>query len=256
MKQSAAPPTNNRTIKERIAGLPKVNNTPREAALGAALVVLLLIFHLISGGRCFAAQDYKGEQIIYSINPVGRAEYNDMGIVELEGKKVNLSTFRTRVMGFDDTEKIYTDPVSFLPVRVERDISMWLDKEYIIEKYDQKNFRLVVNKFKGKKNVQEYIFKEKGPIYNAIMLGFYLRRITNLNPGWSLEVRFPNTFTIKLAAIEEINVPAGTFKAYHFTSEPAKFEIWVSADQLRIPLKIKGQDNFSYTMLMQKRDFK
>jgi hypothetical protein len=46
-------------------------------------------------------------------------------------------------------------------------------------------------------------------------------------------------------------VPAGKFKAYHFTSTPKKFEIWISKDDYRIPVKIKGLGGYNYTMLMK-----
>lgn len=196
--------------------------------------------------------EFAGERIIYDIKPVGSAEYNDLGIVELWGKKLKLNTFRTRVLNFDDTETIYSSPESLLPLRVERDISMWPLKEKIIEEYDPDNSTLVIRKLKGKKE-EEQIFKAEGPIYNAVILPFYLRSIKELNPGWSMVVRLPQKFSVKLTAEEEIEVPAGKFKAWHFTSDPHKFDIWISKDKLRLPLKIKGAAGLGYTLLLKER---
>jgi hypothetical protein len=191
------------------------------------------------------------EKIVYVISPLGRAQFDDWGEVKFNNKISKLFTFRTQVMGFDDREKIYTDNQTYLPLRVERDISIWLGKEYIIEDYNPQNFSLVITKFEGKKIVKEYCFKENGPIHNAVILPFYLRKIPELNIGWSMEIRLPNKFEVKLVSIDEIQVPAGKFKAYHFISEPKRFEIWLSADKLRLPLKIIDLSGLGYTLSMQ-----
>jgi len=195
---------------------------------------------------------YKGEKIIYGISPLGRAEYNDLGTTMLEGRTVKFCTFRTKAMGFSDTEKIYSDPESGMPLRVERDISYWFSKEYIVEKYDQKNFILTIKKFvKGSEKLEEVVFKGDGPIHNAILLPFLMRQVSGLGVGWTATVRFPLKFEVRLASVEEIDTLAGKFKAYHFTSNPNKFEIWISQDPLRLPVKIKGAGGLGYTLVME-----
>ena len=70
--------------------------------------------------------------------------------------------------------------------------------------------------------------------------------------GWTFIAELPTQqFKIELIAIEDVNVPAGTFKCYHFTSVPKKFEIWVTTDERRIPVKIKGMGNFGYILVMK-----
>ena len=218
----------------------------------AAAVFLLA---LISSLRPAYALDYTGERITYEVSLMGSAEYNDMGIVEFEGKKARLVIFRTRVIGLDDLEKIYCDPATLLPLRVERDISFPFNKEYLVEVYDHKAFSLVIKKYVDNKEVKEYLFNAEGPIYNAILLPFYLRTIPKLELGWSFQSRFPEVFKISLVSIDDIEVPAGKFKAYHFTSQPNKFEIWISQDQDRIPIKIKETTGLGYTMVLKNRVF-
>ena len=212
------------------------------------IVITSLLFFSIK--RFANAQDSQ-EKIVYSIEPVGRAEYNDMGLVKKNGSIVKFTTFRTQVLGFDDTEKIYTEPKTFLPLRVERDITMWMGKEYIVEEYSPDENSLVIRKFQNDKEVQKLAFKGDGPIHNAIMLPFFLRRIPELKVGWTFKARFPDEFVVKLVNLEEVEVPAGKFKTYHFTSEPNKFEIWISRDALHLPVKIKGVGGLGYTMVMQ-----
>lgn len=196
---------------------------------------------------------YAGERIIYAIRPMGRAEYHDLGMVELQGREVRLVSFRTKMPGLDDTEKIYTDGKANLPLRVERSVIMGLNKEYLVEEYDQANFVLTVKKFRNNRKIKDYSFKKDGPIHNAVLLPFYLRGVPKLDIGWTLKARFAENFSIKLVSIDQIKVPAGKFTAYHFTSVPRKFEIWISQDERRLPLKIKGVGGFEYAFVMQER---
>lgn len=192
-----------------------------------------------------------GERIVYAISPMGIAEYNDLGFTELEGKQVHFTTFRTQVIGFDDTEKIYSDTDTFLPLRVERDIKKITGDEYIVEEYDPVKFLLDITKFKSGKVVEKLPFSSDGPIHNAILLPFSLRKVANLDIGWKTYIRLPNKFEVRLTSIEKIKVPAGEFIAYHFTSSPAQFEIWISCDKRRLPLKIKDTGGLGYSLLIK-----
>lgn len=203
--------------------------------------------------------DYSGERILYSISPLGRAEYNNLGTVDLNNTKVNLVTLRTKVLLVDDLEKIYSDPVSLLPIKIERTISGLFGKEYKTEEYVQKDHVVVMRKFKGKKLIKEQIIKADGPIQNVILLLFYLRNYPELKIGWNLIVRVPDEFKAELASIklelvsiDEIKTPAGKFQAYHFKSIPDKFEFWINKDNPRVPLKIKIKSIIDFNVLMKK----
>jgi len=214
------------------------------------ILTFVFIFFFASIGLC--AVDRRGEKITYAMRPLGKAVYTDLGQKQLDGKTVNVATFRTEVVGFEDTETISTQPESFLPVRVERDITMWGKKEYIIEEYLAKDNTLKITKFKERKEVEVLTFKEDGPIYNAVILPFYLRTLDNLDIGWKMTIRLPAKFEVELVAVEQIKVPAGRFIAYRFASNPDKFEIWVAKDNPRVPLKIKDVGILGYTMVLEK----
>lgn len=214
------------------------------------LLIIMVSLLLFSAGIQAFATDVTEEKIVYTINGLGKAEYNDLGVVDYQNRKLKLTTFHTIVTGFKDLEKIYSDPETGLPFRVERSISWPLSKEYITEEYFSETNSLVVKKYKNDKLVKEYSYKAKGPIHNAILLPFSLRKEGDFQIGWSFDVRFPDEYKITLSSIEEIKVNAKKFMAYHFTSEPPKFEIWISKDKYRIPLVIKGSSGLGYTMRM------
>jgi hypothetical protein len=219
-----------------------------------------MLWGLVVAGFCAVGFCGAGEQsvekIIYTLSPVGKSTYNDFGRAKLDGRDVRLATFRTQAMGFDDTEKIYSDPETALPIRVERDISLWFKKEYIVEEYDQKNYKLTIKKYNGKRVISTLEFQEKGPIYNAVLLPFSLRREPKIDTGWKKTIRIPANFEVKLASVDEVSLSSGKFKAYHFTSTPNKFEIWITCDEARVPVKVAGRGGLGYSMEMQSREVK
>ncbi len=199
--------------------------------------------------------EYIGEKIVYDVKlgllNVGRAEFNHLKGVELDGADLNLMTFQTRLARFNDLENIYSDPETSLPIKVVRRVTGWNKNEQITEDYDQKNHRLSITKVVGDKSELMHIQKSD-VIHNAILLPFYLRRYSDIEPGWSLSVQLPTAdFVIRLSGLEKIKVPAGEFEVYRFDSQPDKFEIWVTADKRRIPVRIKGTGAFGYILLMR-----
>jgi len=222
-------------------------------------IVLMIFVDNNSPKKEAEIYDYAAERILYLISPLGRSEYNNLGLVDLNGTKVNLVTLRTKVFLVDDLEKIYSDPVSFLPLKIERTISKFWGKDYKTEEYDQKKFTVVMKEFKGKELVKEQIIKANAPIQNVILLLFYLRNYVDLKIGWNLTVRVPDEFKpelvsikLKLVSIDKISVPAGKFQAYHFKSIPNKFEFWINKDNPRVPLKIKIKSIIDFGVLLKK----
>jgi hypothetical protein len=224
-----------------------------------ASVIVLMVFannNLLMGGANI--YDYTGESVQYLISPLGRTEYNNLGVVDLEGVKFNLITLKTKVLLIKRTEKIYSYPESLLPYKVEHIISKLWGKEYITEEYDQKKFTVVIKKFKGKKLVKERMIQANGPINNAVLLPFYLGRNTDLKIGWNFTATVPAEvklelipIKIELVSIDEVEVPAGTFQAYHFKSTPDKVEIWINKGPPQVPLKIKIKSAINYVVLMK-----
>ncbi|MDD2751596.1 MAG: DUF3108 domain-containing protein [Candidatus Omnitrophica bacterium] len=195
--------------------------------------------------------EHIGEKIVYDVYAgwfhLGTSTYTRLPNVAMDGKEVAQATFETKIKGFYDLEKIYSDRDTLLPLKVMREIEGWGLKEKITEEYNQKDLTISFTKFTGSKTEQSSI-KTKGPIHNAVLLPFYIRKVANPQVGWSILAFIPQQFEIKLVAEEELKIPSGTFKAYFFKSVPDNFEIWVSADERRVPLKIKSSGS---TMVMK-----
>jgi hypothetical protein len=155
--------------------------------------------------------------------------------------------------GFEDKEVIFSEAQTGLPIFVDRDISLLFRNEHITEEYSSRDFSLKVTKFQKGRKVDEYFLKRKGPLQNAILLPFSLRDTPDLKIGSVFNVILLKEFDVKAVSIEDVAVPAGKFKAYHLTSTPNKFEIWISADKDKLPIKIKGLGALPYVLEMKSR---
>lgn len=196
-----------------------------------------------------------GERVVYEIYlgkvPLGRAVFTDLPDVSLGGRTSTVVSFETRLARFYDREKIYSDPATYLPLRIERFVTTWPTAETIIEEYDQNKFSVTITKKKGAKE-ERMVIKKNDVINNAIILPFFIRSTARLDIGYNFVARLPTReYTIRLVSKEEVEVPAGRFVAYKFESTPRQFEIWISDDQYRIPLKIKGSSGLGYTLAMR-----
>lgn len=195
------------------------------------------------------------EKITYDVKLgkiyLGKMQFSNISNVEMDGRLLNAMLVETRLTQFTDKERIYIDPQTLLPIKVERDISNWFIKERIIEDYDQDNFTVTIIKSSGL-NQKKTVIKKDGHIHNALFLPFFVRHIPKPNVGRIIIANLPvRRLELKLVSIEEIKVPAGTFRAYHFTSSPRQIDIWITADERRIPIKIQGNSVFGYSILMK-----
>lgn len=217
------------------------------------VTAVLLSAQLLMRHSTAAQPQSTGERIVYSVKmgivPMGKAICTQLPQQELNGRRVNVMTFETKVKGFYDLEKIYSDPATMLPLRVERLVRM-SGTERIIEEYDQQKYSLTITKRKGNKTEKQVINK-KGPIHNAILLPFFVRN-KKLEQGWNFVAQLPTQeFTIHLEGTKRITTAAGMFDCYSFSSVPKRFEILISNDQRRIPVKMTGTSGLGYTLVMR-----
>jgi len=195
------------------------------------------------------------EKITYDVKlgsmQIGKSYFSYISQEEFFGKTLNLMLFETQLAKFSDTEKVYSDPKTLLPVKVERKIKKWFNQENIIEDYNQANFTVKISKTSGNK-LDKQIIQKNSSINNAILLPHYLRRYPQLTIGTEINVNLPTReLTIKLIAIETITVPAGTFQTYHFQSTPKQIDVWITDDERHIPIKIESNGVLGYSLVMK-----
>ena len=198
-----------------------------------------------------------GEKITYDVSLgwiyLGQSVFTHLPDTQLKGKKVSQFSFETKIKGFYDLETIYSDQASLLPLQVTRKIKGWGFDERITEDYNQKDFSITFTKYKYKDGKEEVkIVKADCPLNNAVLFPFFIRKIPEPKVGWSMTTCIPQKFEVSLVGVVEINTPAGKCPAYYFKSKPNSFEVWISADERRVPLKIKSSGS---TMVLKEYSF-
>lgn len=196
----------------------------------------------------------KGERIEYSIRKMGvkagEATLTFGGATQLDGKPAVLIIFKATAINFWDEEKIYIDPQTFLPIRVERDVNLWGKKEKIIENYLPSANGVKITKKAGNKTVEQVISKP-GQLDNIYGFIYRYRRDGQFKIGDTLQMALP-TQDVKLSLVEKEQLKAGNavYDTYFMESNPKKYRVWFDSGERRIPLRIDGAVGFGSTSMI------
>ncbi|MBM3251857.1 MAG: DUF3108 domain-containing protein [Candidatus Omnitrophica bacterium] len=240
----------------------------------AFLICLLIITVLIfCKSRFFQAEDLlqgfktKFEQIYNSENPfkdgeklmfrvklgfltIGRSQLIFQGKTKLDEKEVYLIKFTTKTTSFNDTETIYAELDSFLPLKVERDIRMLGKKINITEEYNQEKKMVTITRTEGAKTTKE-IIKSDSQLNSILCLIYFYRLPGNIELGKTLSINLPlKKIRLKVKDIQELDVPAGEFDAFLLESEPKGYNFWFDTSISRLPLSIDGAIKFGNARLL------
>lgn len=218
--------------------------------------IVFLVILLFVGAQAVEASFTPGEEFVYEVRyknvKVGKSTLTFQGIEKLSNKEVYHITFFTKIGAFTDTEEIYADIETFLPIEIQRTLKHFGSfTTRITEKYDQEKF-IVYIKRKTKFRKKEFLIEKDAPIHNAIVLSYYCRSLENLNKADRFKINLPNAeFDVFYNGIEKIETPLGEFETHAFTSEPPKFKLWLSTDEKRIPLQIKNPGKLGYSLVIK-----
>jgi len=200
-----------------------------------------------------------GERLTYEVRysgvKVGRSILTFNGEKDLDGKPAYHITFFTKIPSLKDTEEIYADKDTFLPIEVHRKIKKKIGfSDNVIEKYDQEKFKVDISS-KSKLRSRSFSIQRGTPIHNAILLSYYYRVKESFDENEIMKVSLPTMdFEVMFKGKETIKTPLGEYESYAFTSDPPKFKLWLSADKKRIPLKIKNPGTLGYSLILKSFD--
>ncbi|MBU4343122.1 MAG: DUF3108 domain-containing protein [Candidatus Omnitrophica bacterium] len=221
-------------------------------------VFSLIIFFclVICIDKIFALPFEEGEQLTYQVSfkqvKLGKSIMTFRGEEDINGESAYRISFFTKIPSLKDTEELYAAKDTFLPIEVHRKVKKRIGfSDNIIEKYDQENFRVDITS-KSRLRTKEFSIEKDSPIHNAILLVYYCRTIERFDKNKPIKINLPTTeFDVLYKGIETIDTPIGEFQAHSFTSNPPKFKLWLSADDRRIPLKIKNPGTLGYTLVIK-----
>ena len=200
-----------------------------------------------------------GERLTYEVRyngvKVGRSILTFNGEKDMEGKPAYHITFFTKIPSLKDTEEIYADKDTFLPIEVHRKVNKKIGfSDRIIEKYDQENFKVDISS-KSKLRSKSFSIQKDAPIHNAILLSYYYRAKESFDENERIKVSLPTMdFEVMFKGMETIETPLGEYESYAFMSDPPKFKLWLSTDKKRIPLKIKNPGTLGYSLVLKSFD--
>ncbi len=212
-----------------------------------------------TGQRDSGALFKDGERLTYEVRyneiKVGRSVLTFNGEKDLDGQKAYHITLFTKIPSLKDTEEIYADKKTFLPIEVHRRIKKKIGfSDTRIEKYDQANFRVDISS-ESKLRSKTFSIEKDSPIHNAILLIYYYRSKQAFDKNEKARINLPTTeFEVMFKGIETLKTPLGEYSVYAFTSDPPKFKLWLSADERRIPLKIKNPGTLGYSLVIKSID--
>ncbi|MFP4473487.1 MAG: DUF3108 domain-containing protein [Candidatus Omnitrophota bacterium] len=196
-----------------------------------------------------------GEAVQYQIKKwalkVGTSELIYHGTVDTDkGRRVKI-VFTADGFNFYDQETIYADPDTLLPLRVERDLDIFGNKENIVETYDPENGKVTVVKYNDGEETDRQIFEQEKPIDNLYCFLYRYRRDGEFEPGREIAMNLP-TQTVKLEIIrdEKMAIAGKERSVYYMESRPSKYRVWFSADEEHVPLRIDGAVGLAKTAMI------
>jgi len=202
---------------------------------------------------CVFSQQLYAETIHYAIIQMGlkagEATLSNVGPVEYRGQRTFLIVFKAQAINFWDEERIYTDPLNFYPLFVERDLNIFGRKEKILEVYDRAKSEIRLTKTVGDKSTEQ-VLKKTGAIDN--IYGFILRyrKRGSFKIGDVLGVFLPTTdLKIKLVKPVHLKVQGQWHDTFFMQSRPAKYKIWFDASADKWPLRISGAIGMANTVM-------
>ncbi len=221
------------------------------------LAILLVSSQLTLGEKESSERYLVGETITYSIKKLGvkagEAILTFHGKQNWDGKEVLLITFEATALNFFDQEKIYIDPKTFFPLRVERDLNVFGKKEKIFEDYDSPQGIVKITKMVGDKKIQKTIQK-MGNIDNIYCFIYRYRKHGQFNLGDTLKINLPTKeVEISLEKVNTIKAAGQVFDSYFMQSNPKKYQVWFDTGPHKIPIRIDGAVGLGNTsMVMEK----
>lgn len=224
-----------------------------------SIVILSILVYFSVRGSVYATSFTPGEKFTYQVSykqlKLGKSVLTFQGEEDLGGQSVYHVTFFTKTAALRDTEELYADKDTFLPIEVRRTVRKKIGfSDSIIERYDQKGYRVDISQ-ESKLRKNEFFIEKDSPIHNAILLVYYCRTMETFDKNKPIKINLPTSeFDVMYNGVETLETRLGEFRAHVFTSEPPKFKLWLSNDERKTPLKIQNPGRLGYCLEIKSID--
>ncbi len=196
----------------------------------------------------------QGEKFNYTISKMGikagEASLTFSGPEKIDDRDVYLILFRATALNFLDEEKIFVDPDTLFPVRVDRELNIFGRKESISEKYDSRSGKVVITKTVGKK-VSEQVIEKAGQLDNIYCFIYRSRLNEKFTLGDRFKINLPTqNVAIRLVRKDALQIAGKKVESYFMQSDPNKYRVWFDTSSKKIPLRIDGAVGFGNTSMI------
>ncbi|MBN3040709.1 MAG: hypothetical protein JW867_06240 [Candidatus Omnitrophica bacterium] len=187
------------------------------------------------------------KKISYSVSfngmSSGDIEWEYLGKEKIDGKEVevlsvNSDTTILNLFDLTSKEKVYLDPSTYLPYKVERDLKVFGKDEVVQEYYNQEKGYVKLVRNDGQEKVD--ILKQDKPIHNILALLYFFPDNIAFESGKWLDFNLP-TQKIKIKMVKErfLNVDSQKKETYFLLGRGAKhFSLWLDKKN-SLPLRLE-----------------
>ncbi len=169
----------------------------------------------------------------------GRLVYH--GVTELDNGRLQRVTLSVQALSMKDDEEIFGSEDFSAPVKVIRQVRVFGRDESIVETYAPDRKSVVIEKSVNGEARPALTLKTDYELGNLLLMLYRIRSSKEMNIGDSYRFSLPTQeFDLFIKAKRRVKVPMGTYDAFILESRPSKYVIWISVDEERIPLRIKG----------------
>lgn len=215
----------------------------------AGFIVIFLSIGVIFGSAAESLEERLGgeDKLAYGVYfngvPAGEINWQYLGSKTIDGVKVDVlrlsaDTTIMNLLNLESDEKVFLDSTTYLPFKVERNVTFFGKKELIEEIYHQDKGYVEVT-FRNAKVEQKIIHQDK-PIHNILALLYFFPDNIRLVPGKWIGFNLP-TYKIKIKYVKTrvLKTPEGRKETYFLLGRGAKrFSLWLDKDN-KLPLRLE-----------------
>jgi hypothetical protein len=209
----------------------------------------VVFFSLMMSPGSFAAEDQgafrAGERIKFGVYSsgirTGSGELVYHGLKDRGSGMFQHIAFNVTTLSVRDQDIIYGTSDFGYPVRVERKVRLFGRDEEIIENYAPDHRSVALKKSVHGKEVPDQVIESDEGLGNVLLLLYNLRNDKELKIGQVYKIVLPTQkFDLRVKDRRRLKTPLGVFDAFYLESQPAKYRIWMSSREDRLPLRIQG----------------
>ncbi len=210
-------------------------------------IFIVNLFTLNVAAQNIESRFKDNEKLIYNVSfngiPSGTIIWNYLGQETIGENKVNVLALEAdakilKLLNLTSNEKVYLDSETHLPVKVERDVVFFGNKELIQEIYNQEEGEVKIKR-KNSQTTTE-ILEQEPPIHNILELLYFFPKSIAMEKGKWMDFNLPTQeIRIKIVRERSLRLHGDIYDTYFLIGRGARrFNLWLDKES-RLPLRLE-----------------